>query len=67
MEMLSKKDMYEKLIHTKIGTIEIEKKVGKKIIVETKEVTLKSIFEEGVGDHANSKKLKSKVCKIYDK
>ena len=64
MEMLTKKDMYEKLIHTKIGTIEIEKKVGKKIIVETKEVTLKSIFEEGIGVHANSKKFEARSVKF---
>ena len=64
MEVLTKKDMYEKLIHTKIGTIEIEKKVGKKIIYETKEVTLKSIFEDGVGVNANSKKFEARSVKF---
>ena len=56
--------MYEKLIHTKIGTIEIEKKVGKKITYETREVTLKSIFEDGVGVHANSKKFEARSVKF---
>ena len=64
MEVLTKRDMYDKLIHTKIGTIEIERKVGKKIIHETKEVTLKSIFEDGVGVHANSKKFQARSVKF---
>ena len=64
MEALTKKDMFEKLFHTKIGYIEVEKKVGKKTVIEHKEVTLKSIFEDGVGIHSNSKKFEARSVKF---
>ena len=64
MEIVSKKDMYEKLIHAKIGTIQITKQVGKRQIVEEKEVNLKQLFEEGVGVHSNSKKFEVRSVKF---
>ena len=64
MEQVTKKDMYEKLIHTKIGTIEVTKKVGKKTVVEHKDITLKQIFEEGTGIHANSRRFEARSVKF---
>ena len=64
MEQVTKKEMFEKLIHTKIGTIETIRQTGKKTWVEHKEITLKQIFEEGTGIHANSKRFQARSVKF---
>jgi len=64
MEVLTKKEMFEKLFHTKIGTIQITKQVGKRVVVDEKEINLKMLFEEGVGIHANSRKFEARSVKF---